>query len=132
MLWLVWRYEGDYTLFDLLQKRDWPYNAEALMRGRSMPSQNRSPRRKLAIVRSIMKSILLALKACHNSGAPAEEPLALTHLPRPHSPERVVHTMQLRSLSGASGKRWLSAASAFELISLQPQVFKWARAQGTS
>lgn len=69
MLWLVWRYEGDYTLFDLLQKRDWPYNAEALMRGKSVPSQNRSPRRKLAIVRSIMKSMLTALKACHNSGA---------------------------------------------------------------
>jgi len=70
MLWLVWRYEGDFTLFDLLQKRDWPYNAEALMRGKGKgpPSQNRSPRRKMSIIRGIMKSILQGLKACHNTG----------------------------------------------------------------
>lgn len=71
MLWLVWRYEGDFTLFDLLQKRDWPYNAEALMKGKGKGplSQNRSPRRKMAIIRGIMKSILQGLRACHNTGA---------------------------------------------------------------
>jgi serine/threonine protein kinase len=68
LLWLVWRYEGDFTLFDLLQKRDWPYNAEAIMRGRSQPSSNRSPRRKLNIIRGMMKEILEGLKACHNTG----------------------------------------------------------------
>lgn len=69
LLWLVWRYEGDYTLFDLLQqKRDWPYNAEAVMKGRKQPSSNRSPKRKLDIIRGMIRQILVGLKACHNTG----------------------------------------------------------------
>ncbi len=24
----MWQYEGDYTLYDLMQKKDWPYNLE--------------------------------------------------------------------------------------------------------
>lgn len=68
LLWLIWRYEGDYTLFNLLQKRDWPYNAEALMRGSGQPSQNRSVRRKAAIIRTMMKGVLQGLSACHANG----------------------------------------------------------------
>lgn len=68
LLWLIWKYEGDFTLFDLLQKRDWPYNAEALLRGSGQPSQNRSVRRKTAIIRTMMKSILEGLSACHANG----------------------------------------------------------------
>lgn len=104
MLWLVWRYEGDYTLFDLLQKRDWPYNAEALMRGKSVPSQNRSPRRKLAIVRSIMKSMLTALKACHNSGALRRRAPRAPSPPTPSSRASGPH-LPLRSTLGAGAFR---------------------------
>lgn len=52
----------------LQQKRDWPYNAEAIMTGRKEPSSDRSPQRKLDIVRGMMKQILVGLKACHNTG----------------------------------------------------------------
>lgn len=39
------------------------------MKGLSQPSSNRSPRRKLGIVRGMMREILEGLKACHNTGA---------------------------------------------------------------
>ncbi len=39
------------------------------MKGSSQPSSNRSPRRKLGIVRGMMREILEGLKACHNTGA---------------------------------------------------------------
>jgi hypothetical protein len=40
------------------------------MKGRKQPSSNRSPKRKLEIIRGMMRQILVGLKACHNTGAP--------------------------------------------------------------
>jgi serine/threonine protein kinase len=53
----------------LQQKRDWPYNAEAIMKGRKEPSGDRSPKRKLDIICGMMRQILAGLRACHNTGA---------------------------------------------------------------
>jgi hypothetical protein len=72
------------------QKRDWPYNAEAVMKGRKQPSSNRSPKRKLDIIRGMMRQILVGLKACHNTGAPTGIALhcalqtAIVHLRPPY------------------------------------------------
>lgn len=33
----MWKYEGDNTLYDLMQKRDFPYNAEPLLFGKELP-----------------------------------------------------------------------------------------------
>ena len=40
------------------------------MKGRKQPSSNRSPKRKLEIIRGMIRQILVGLKACHNTGAP--------------------------------------------------------------
>ena len=51
------------------------------MKGRKQPSNNRSPKRKLEIIRVIMRQILIGLKACHNTGPP------ISH--EPHAPRRL-------------------------------------------
>ena len=35
-IWLVWKYEGDATLYDMLEKRDFPYNMETLLLAREL------------------------------------------------------------------------------------------------
>ena len=53
-LWLVWRYEGDYTLYDLMQKKDWPYNLEPLLFGREL-NIPKGPERRWLSLRVVMK-----------------------------------------------------------------------------
>ena len=36
-MWLVWRYEGDFTLADMMAKREFPYNLEQMLLGRWAP-----------------------------------------------------------------------------------------------
>eukprot|EP00803_Ostreobium_quekettii_P001794 evm.model.scf_816.3 EVM.evm.TU.scf_816.3 scf_816:24362-31618(-) len=66
-LWIVWKYEGDYTLWDLMQKKDFPYNLEPyLFKGPlNMPE---GPYRQLVTVKLAMKQILEALKSSHGVG----------------------------------------------------------------
>ena len=67
-IWLVWKYEGDNTLFDLMEKKgEFPYNAERLLFDRELKLP-KGPRRKLVTVKLILKQMLEALGACHNSG----------------------------------------------------------------
>jgi hypothetical protein len=33
-VYLVWRYEGDFTLADMMAKKEFPYNMEPLLLGR--------------------------------------------------------------------------------------------------
>ncbi|KAK9909952.1 hypothetical protein WJX75_009980 [Coccomyxa subellipsoidea] len=66
-LWLVWQYEGDFTLYDLMQKKDWPYNLEPVLFGREL-NLPKSPRRRWITLRVIMQQIMEALKACHATG----------------------------------------------------------------
>ena len=53
-LWLVWQYEGDYTLYDLMQKKDWPYNLEPLLFGREL-NIPKGPERRWLSLRAVMK-----------------------------------------------------------------------------
>ena len=56
-LWLVWQYEGDYTLYDLMQKKEWPYNLEPFLFGREL-NLPKSPERRWLSLRTVMKQVL--------------------------------------------------------------------------
>ncbi len=58
-LWLVWQYEGDFTLYDLMQKKEWPYNLEPLLFGREL-NLPKSPRRRWITLRVIMQQVIAA------------------------------------------------------------------------
>eukprot|EP00899_Mesostigma_viride_P002154 jgi/Mesvir1/1193/Mv17685-RA.1 len=66
--WLVWKYEGSSTLADLIMSRDFPYNMEVALLGEAVPADQRGPEREAAIIKAIMKQILLALKKLHGIG----------------------------------------------------------------
>ncbi|XP_024366721.1 serine/threonine-protein kinase STN7, chloroplastic isoform X2 [Physcomitrium patens] len=67
--WLLWRYEGNATLADLMANRDFPYNVEELILGpRKGEDLPRGPERQNRIVRSIMRQILSALAQLHATG----------------------------------------------------------------
>lgn len=65
-LWLVWQYEGDFTLYDLMQKKDWPYNLEPVLFGREL-NLPRSPRRRWITLRVIMQQVRLPPHDLHHS-----------------------------------------------------------------
>ncbi|DBA80997.1 TPA: hypothetical protein ACH3X2_007204 [Trebouxia sp. C0005] len=66
-LWLIWQYEGDYTLFDLMQKKDFPYNLEQPLLGREL-DMPKGPQRKAVTISLVMQQLLEALKASHRTG----------------------------------------------------------------
>lgn len=52
----MWQYEGDFTLYDLMQKKEWPYNLEPLLFGREL-NLPKSPRRRWITLRVIMQQV---------------------------------------------------------------------------
>lgn len=62
-LWLVWQYEGDYTLYDLMQKKDFPYNLEPLLLGREL-DMPKGPRRKSITIQIVMEQVRQASMLC--------------------------------------------------------------------
>jgi serine/threonine protein kinase len=67
-LWLVWKYEGNFTLAELMCNKNFPANMESMMcsDGNSgSSSQDMSPARRAAVVRELMRQILSSLEACH-------------------------------------------------------------------
>lgn len=67
LLCLIWKYEGDYSLMDLMQKREFPYNLEDALLGRELTIPMGSFR-KMVTIKLVMKQILTALEKCHRSG----------------------------------------------------------------
>ncbi|PRW20521.1 Serine threonine- kinase chloroplastic [Chlorella sorokiniana] len=65
--WLVWTYEGDYTLADLMVKKEFPYNLEQSLFGREL-NIPKGPERKAAILRVAMQQLLDCLEKCHAVG----------------------------------------------------------------
>lgn len=55
-LWLIWQYEGDYTLFDLMQKKDFPYNLELPLLGREL-DMPKGPERKAITISLVMQQV---------------------------------------------------------------------------
>lgn len=68
--WLVWRYEGNATLANVLADKDFPYNVEEAVLGRSAAAQGlpRGAKREARIVRALMRQLLLALQRLHATG----------------------------------------------------------------
>ena len=55
-LWLIWKYEGDWTLSNLMQKRDFPYNLETLLLGQEVDLP-RGPQRAILTIRLVMLEV---------------------------------------------------------------------------
>ncbi|KAF5828503.1 hypothetical protein DUNSADRAFT_17500 [Dunaliella salina] len=66
-VWLVWKYEGDNTLSDLIEDKDFPYNLEPLLLDRELRLP-RGPRRKQAIISIAMRQLFENLQAAHATG----------------------------------------------------------------
>ena len=54
----MWQYEGDFTLYDLMQRKDWPYNLEPLLFGQSLDGP-RTAQRRIASLRVVMQQVQL-------------------------------------------------------------------------
>ena len=52
----VWKYEGDFTIYDLMQRKDWPYNLEPLLFGQPLKGP-RNAQRRLASLRVVMQQV---------------------------------------------------------------------------
>nr|AFK49463.1 unknown [Medicago truncatula] len=65
--WLIWRFEGDATLADLLQSRDFPYNVETLILG-EVQDLPKGLERENKIIQTIIRQLLFALDGLHSTG----------------------------------------------------------------
>eukprot|EP00252_Welwitschia_mirabilis_P010581 TRINITY_DN2390_c0_g1_i1.p1 TRINITY_DN2390_c0_g1~~TRINITY_DN2390_c0_g1_i1.p1 ORF type:complete len:592 (-),score=96.90 TRINITY_DN2390_c0_g1_i1:188-1963(-) len=65
--WLVWRYEGDVTLADLMLSKDFPYNVETMMLG-EVGNLPKGLGRENRIIQTIMRQVLFALDGLHSTG----------------------------------------------------------------
>ncbi|GBG70956.1 hypothetical protein CBR_g8256 [Chara braunii] len=71
--WLIWRFEGESTLADLMQAKDFPYNCERLLYGDVLPGDvawlpKGSKEREGRVIRAILNQILTALRRLHDTG----------------------------------------------------------------
>jgi serine/threonine protein kinase len=69
-LWLVWKYEGKSTLFELMKDKNFPYNVEPYMfkDGEAPGGLPPGARRKSIIIGKILDQILDALARVHGTG----------------------------------------------------------------
>ncbi|KAG6540872.1 hypothetical protein Mapa_017747 [Marchantia paleacea] len=65
--WLVWRYEGDATLDDLIKDKNFPYNVEEMIYG-NVDELPKGPERENRIIRTMMRQIMSSLKNLHAIG----------------------------------------------------------------
>ncbi|KNA04287.1 hypothetical protein SOVF_201050 [Spinacia oleracea] len=65
--WLIWRFEGESTLADLLTGREFPYNVETKILG-EVQNLPKGLERENRIIQTIMKQLLFALDALHSTG----------------------------------------------------------------
>jgi len=66
-LWLVWQFEGSFTLAEFMQRRDFPDCLQPLLFDRALNIPD-GPDRRAAIIRAVMQQLLEALQACHANG----------------------------------------------------------------
>ncbi|MQL76932.1 hypothetical protein Taro_009343 [Colocasia esculenta] len=65
--WLVWQFEGEATLADLLLSKDFPYNVETMILGK-VQNLPRGLERENKIIQTIMRQLLFALDGLHSTG----------------------------------------------------------------
>ena len=95
----MWQYEGDFTLYDLMQKKEWPYNLEPLLFGRELDLP-RGARRRWVTLRLVMKQVR-ARAACATCGARGA--VLREHKTRHAGAKR---GMRLTSTGARHGTRW--------------------------
>lgn len=66
-VWLVWMDEGDYTLYDMMTKREFPYNLEPILLDRELRLP-RHKKRRLVTLKLVLRQLLEALEAAHATG----------------------------------------------------------------
>ncbi|KDP29363.1 hypothetical protein JCGZ_18284 [Jatropha curcas] len=65
--WLIWRFEGEATLSDLMQSKEFPYNVEAMIL-REVQNLPKGLERENRIIQTIMRQLLFALDGLHSTG----------------------------------------------------------------
>lgn len=65
--WLLWRFEGEATLADLLQSKEFPYNVETMILGK-VQDLPKGIERENRIIQTIMRQLLFALDGLHSTG----------------------------------------------------------------
>ncbi|XAR65390.1 Non-specific serine/threonine protein kinase [Bertholletia excelsa] len=65
--WLIWKFEGEATLADLMLSKEFPYNVEALILG-EVQDLSKGLERENRIIQTIMRQILFALDGLHSTG----------------------------------------------------------------
>ncbi|KAF8407857.1 hypothetical protein HHK36_006994 [Tetracentron sinense] len=65
--WLIWRFEGEETLTDLMLSKDFPYNVETMILGK-VQDLPKGLERENRIIQTIMRQLLFALDGLHSTG----------------------------------------------------------------
>ncbi|KAG2665329.1 hypothetical protein I3843_15G003100 [Carya illinoinensis] len=65
--WLIWRFEGEATLSDLMQSKEFPYNVETMILG-EVQDMRKGIERENRIIQTIMRQLLFALDGLHSTG----------------------------------------------------------------
>ncbi|KAK9116068.1 hypothetical protein Sjap_015015 [Stephania japonica] len=65
--WLIWKYEGEATLSDLMLSKDFPYNVETMILG-EVQDLPKGLERENKIIQTIMRQLLFALDGLHSTG----------------------------------------------------------------
>ncbi|KAG9456752.1 hypothetical protein H6P81_001260 [Aristolochia fimbriata] len=65
--WLIWRFEGEATLADLMLSKEFPYNVETLIVGK-VQDLPKGLERENRIIQTIMRQLLFALDGLHSTG----------------------------------------------------------------
>ncbi|KAG8382939.1 hypothetical protein BUALT_Bualt05G0132000 [Buddleja alternifolia] len=65
--WLIWKFEGESTLADLLQSKEFPYNVEAMILG-EVQDLPKGLERENRIIQTVMRQLLFALDSLHSTG----------------------------------------------------------------
>ncbi|KAL5722253.1 Serine/threonine-protein kinase stn7 [Ranunculus cassubicifolius] len=65
--WLLWKFEGDSTLSDLMLSKEFPYNVESMIlkEGQDLP---KGLERENRVIQTIMRQLLFALDGLHSTG----------------------------------------------------------------
>lgn len=65
--WLIWRFEGETTLTDLIQSKEFPYNVEAKILG-EVQDLPKGLERENRIIQTTIRQLLFALDGLHSTG----------------------------------------------------------------
>ncbi|KAL3644636.1 Serine/threonine-protein kinase stn7, chloroplastic [Castilleja foliolosa] len=65
--WLIWKFEGESTLADLVQSKEFPYNVESMILGENL-NLPKGLERENRIIQTVMRQLLFALDGLHSTG----------------------------------------------------------------